>query len=203
MAGAKGLVRERLLVGAEDTVDGRTNAGCPSLRCRDRSGVANSTAPPASERPSSRLGVVTVAPLGCGMQTILFDAVALLLVERPISSLSTVLIVVSCASIGPPLDVLAERPEEVRSELPNDSSVLRATPGSDPKHGTDDGAKEEEDKSEEDGPKDVGGAEMVKGGRGRGGVKGGVGVASDGAILLVESRLPDRQSEGVLNVDGL
>jgi hypothetical protein len=43
----------------------------------------------------------------------------------------------------------------------------------------------------------------MKGGGRRRGVKGGVGVASDGAVLLVEGGLPDRKTERMLDVDGL
>jgi hypothetical protein len=198
------FVGERLLIRAENAVDGGTNPGRSSLRSRDGRRVADSTAPTPSEGPPAGFRVLSVGAIRCVRgRLLLLIPVVIVVVERAVSSLRSIFIIVGYSSIGPAFDVLAERPEEVRSELPDNASVLRSSPRRYPQDRADECAKEEEYGSENEGPEEVGGAKVMKSGGGRRRVKSGDGVTSDGAVLLVESGLPDRKTERMLDVDGL
>lgn len=112
-------------------------------------------------------------------------------------------IVVGVEVFDPALDVLAKGPSEVCPELPDHPAVLCAPERRDEEDGRKNPAQEEEGNAEDERPDDVGRQEMMERGRRGCGVQGGLGPASNRPRLLVQSRLPDRQSEGVLDVDGL
>lgn len=101
------------------------------------------------------------------------------------------------------LDVSTERPDEVPSESSNQAAVPSSADLSDPDDGSEDATDESEPPAEEESPEEVTGKEMTLGG-GRGdGVEGDFGVSSDSSGFLVEGRLPDGETEGMLGVDGL
>lgn len=129
--------------------------------------------------------------------------VVLVLLILLLDVLPDIVVLLARKVIAPALDVLAERPNEVPAELVDDAPVLAAAPGNAPQDGADDEADEVEPDAEDEGPEDVAGSEVAKSGGGGSGVEGGFGVAGDGARLLVEGGFPYRETEGMLDVDGL
>ena len=81
--------------------------------------------------------------------------------------------------VAPTFDVLAERPEQVPSQLPNDSTVLSSSPRRTPQHRTCEDTNDEEPGAEQDRPENVGEGEVISSGGGWIGVNGGLGSTRD------------------------